>query len=54
MLDKIDIGELDIPPGLGLSKIPTFLHSFFHSSMDVEAAAPARHPQTLSSTSWRN
>ena len=38
MLDKIDIGEFDMYClAWSLSKLPTFLHSFFHSSMDVEA-----------------
>ena len=38
MLDKLDIGEFDMfCLAWGLSKNPTFLHSFFHSSMDVEA-----------------
>ncbi len=38
MLDKLDIGEFDMYVlAWGLSKNPTFLHAFFHSSMDVEA-----------------
>ncbi len=38
MLDKIDIGEFDMYClAWSLSKNPTHLYNFFHSSMDVEA-----------------
>ena len=38
MLDKLDMAEFDMYMlAWGLSRIPTSLHSFFHSSNDVEA-----------------